>query len=54
MFGLDSQSTENVFRACATPDTDDSKYFFEADNETELKNAFRDIAADLVDLHVSK
>lgn len=52
MFGLDSTSTEQVFKACATEPSE--PYFQNADNGTDLEDAFGNIAADLVDLHVSK
>ena len=52
MFGLDSSATELVFRSCATEPN--APYFYDADNGADLEAAFGDIAADLVDLHVSK
>lgn len=45
-------SIENVFKSCATEPN--APYFFNAPDGEELENAFRDIAADLVDLHVSQ
>lgn len=52
MFGLDSASTEAVFKACATKPTE--PYFFDAVDGDDLEDAFGAIAADLVDLHISK
>ena len=52
MFGLNSSSTELAFKSCATEPT--APYFYNADNGADLEEAFGDIAADLVDLHVSK
>lgn len=52
MFGLNSSSAEKVFKACATKPT--APYFQNADNGADLEDAFGDIAADLVDLHISK
>ena len=57
MFGLDSDSTEETFRACASEPTasdPDAVYFFDAATGAELEDAFGDIAVDLVDLHISK
>lgn len=52
MFGLDSNSARSVFKACASKPT--APYFNEAVDGDDLEEAFGDIAADLVDLHVSK
>ena len=52
MFGLDSTDTELAFRACASEPNE--PYFYDADDGADLEDAFGDIAADLVDLHVSK
>jgi hypothetical protein len=52
MFGLDSTSTEEVFKACASKPT--APYFNDAATGEDLEEAFGDIAADLVDLHISK
>jgi len=52
MFGLDSTSTERVFKACATEPR--APYFQDAATGDDLNDAFGDIAADLVDLHISK
>ena len=52
MFGLNSSSTELAFKSCATEPN--APYFYNADNGADLEAAFGDIAADLVDLHVSK
>ena len=55
-FGLrDSNSTElatkEIFKACATED--EAPYYFDAPSGQDLEDAFADIAADLVNLHVS-
>lgn len=52
MFGLESTSTETVFKACATEPN--APYFYDAATGTQLNEAFGDIAADLVDLHISR
>ena len=52
MFGLDSSSVRTLFKACATKPT--APYFHDAVDGDDLENAFGDIAADLVDLHISK
>ena len=52
MFGLDSTATEQVFKACATEPN--APYFHDAATGDALNNAFGDIAADLVDLHISQ
>lgn len=52
MFGLESTSTERVFKACATEPT--APYFHDAVDGDDLEDAFGDIAKDLVDLHISK
>ena len=52
MFGLDSSRAEKVFKACATEPNE--PYFYDAVDGDDLIDAFGDIAADLVDLHVSK
>lgn len=52
MFGLDSSSTRTLFKSCATKPT--APYFQDAADGADLEDAFGDIAADLVDLHVSK
>ena len=52
MFGLDDSQTEAVFRACATEPNE--PYFYDAADGDDLIDAFGDIAADLVELHVSK
>ncbi|MEZ5920774.1 MAG: pilus assembly protein [Parvularculaceae bacterium] len=55
-FGLsDSGSegdTKDVFKACATDD--EAPYYFDAPSGQDLKDAFADIASDLVKLHVSR
>ncbi|PQA86714.1 pilus assembly protein TadG-related protein [Hyphococcus luteus] len=52
MFGLDSTTVRNHFKACATKPT--APYFHDAVTGNDLEDAFGDIAADLVDLHISK
>ncbi|MEX6634066.1 pilus assembly protein TadG-related protein [Hyphococcus lacteus] len=52
MFGLNSSTTEKVFRACATKPSE--PYFYDAVDGDDLEEAFGQIAADLVDLHISK
>ncbi len=52
MFGLDSNSTEAVFKACATRPS--APYFQDAADGDDLEEAFGEIAADLVNLHISK
>lgn len=52
MFGLDSTNAESVFKACATKPT--KPYFHDAADGDDLDDAFGEIAADLVDLHISK
>ncbi|WP_428409264.1 pilus assembly protein TadG-related protein [Hyphococcus sp.] len=52
MFGLDSTSTRNVFKACATRPV--KPYFNDAVTGDDLEEAFGEIAADLVNLHISK
>lgn len=52
MFDLNSSSTRNLFQACATePNT---PYFHDAGDDAALQEAFGDIAADLVQLHISR
>lgn len=52
MFGLESTRAENLYKACAT--TPDAPYFHNASSGVDLEEAFGDIAADLVNLHISK
>lgn len=52
MFDLDSSAVETMFKACATEPN--APYFYNADNGADLEEAFGNIAADLVDLHISK
>ncbi len=52
MFDLNNSSVERLYRACAS--SPDEPFFFNADNGVELEQAFEDIAADLVRLHVSR
>jgi len=52
MFDLNSTSVETMFKACATEPN--APYFYNADNGADLEEAFGNIAADLVDLHISK
>jgi hypothetical protein len=56
-FGLDDGdpselATKKTFQACAT--NPDAPYYFDAPAGEDLEDAFADIAADLVQLHVSK
>lgn len=56
-FGLDDDdsdelATKQTFQACATDD--EAPYYFDAPSGEDLEDAFADIAADLVQLHVSK
>ena len=55
MFGLSTSEGNQVrplYQACATEPSD--PYFFDIDNGAQLEEAFEDIAADLVKLHVSR
>jgi len=53
VFDVNSGSdVENVFKSCATKPF--APYFFNAPDGEDLEDAFKDIAADLVDLHISK
>ena len=52
MFGLDSNSVRDLFKACATQPT--GPYFHDAVDGDDVEEAFGLIAADLVDLHISK
>lgn len=52
MFGLKSAATGTVFKACATEPN--APYYYDAVTGEELEDAFGNIAADLVDLHISK
>jgi hypothetical protein len=53
VFDVGSGSTiENVFKSCATEPN--APYFFNAPDGDDLEDAFQDIAADLVSLHISK
>lgn len=56
-FGLsdtdaDELATKQTFQACASETT--APYYFDAPDGEELEDAFADIAADLVQLHVSR
>jgi hypothetical protein len=56
-FGLsdsdpDELATKNTFRACANESA--APYYFDAPSGSDLEDAFKDIAADLVKLHVSR
>ena len=53
VFGLNDSNLEEVFEACASPETSTSKYYYKAPTGADLETAFGDIAADLVKLHVS-
>jgi len=52
MFGLDDDDTKDLFQACASEP--EAPYFHDATAGTDLEEAFGDIAADLVDLHISR
>ncbi len=52
MFGLDDNDTKDLFKACASEP--DEPYFHDATAGADLNEAFGDIAADLVDLHISR
>jgi len=52
VFGLNSSSLEQVFESCATEPN--APYYYKAPTGAELEQAFGDIAADLVDLHISE
>lgn len=49
--GAEGNATREMFKTCAT---DRNTHFFETKNSADLRNAFTTIAADLVDLHLSK
>ncbi len=52
IFGLNDSNLEQVFKACATDE--EAPYYYKAPTGADLESAFGDIAADLVQLHVSK
>ncbi len=52
IFGLRSNRTENLYRACANEPN--APFFHDASDGVDLEEAFGDIAADLVSLHVSR
>ncbi len=52
IFGLDSSRAEQLYRACATEPN--APFFHDAANGVDLEEAFGDIAADLVRLHISQ
>lgn len=52
MFGLRNDTTQKLYKACATKP--EAPYFHNASDGGDLSNAFGDIAADLVDLHISR
>lgn len=52
VFGLNDSDTEELFQACATDTI--APYYFKAPSGDELEEAFGNIAADLVRLHVSQ
>jgi len=52
VFGLNDADTEEVFQACAT--SPEAPYYYKAPSGDDLETAFGEIAADLVDLHVSR
>ena len=49
--GAEGNSTREMFKGCAT---NRNTHFFETKNSSDLRMAFSAIAADLVDLHLSK
>lgn len=49
--GSEGDMTRDMFRACAT---DRDTHFFETRNSQDLRAAFTTIAADLIDVHLSK
>jgi hypothetical protein len=56
-FGLsdtdaNERATKETFQACASDD--EAPYYFDAPDGEDLEDAFKDIAADLVQLHVSR
>ena len=52
VFGLDDADTEEVFKNCATDTI--APYYYKAPSGNDLEDAFGEIAADLVNLHVSQ
>ncbi|MEL6361117.1 MAG: pilus assembly protein TadG-related protein [Pseudomonadota bacterium] len=52
MFDLNNSRVETLYRACASKPGE--PFFYEADDGLELEEAFEDIAADLVKLHISR
>ncbi len=52
VFGLDSDNAERLYRACATEPN--APYFQDAANGVDLEESFSNIAADLVNLHISQ
>ena len=53
-FALNSWKAEKMLETCASTNDDGNPLFFEAKNSTELRQAFRAIAADVTDLRLSK
>ncbi len=47
-------SAEATLRACANDDTAATTYYYSADNGTELREAFREIAASITNLRISR
>lgn len=45
---------ERTLRSCANPDTDESTFYYSADNGDELRDAFKAIAADISRLRISR
>ena len=52
VFGLEDETTEEVFQACATDTI--APYYHKAPDGDDLEDAFGEIASDLVNLHISQ
>ena len=48
-FDLDDEATKTMLKTCAT----DASYYYDADNATELEDAFSAIGRDLAELAIS-
>jgi hypothetical protein len=53
VFGTDAGAID-VMKKCATPNTQDTVYFYNATNEGQLQQAFYDIGIKLTQLHLSQ
>jgi len=53
VFGTDRGAID-VMKKCASPDTEKIVYFYNAVNEDQLRQAFRDIGIKMTQLHLSK